>query len=328
MATELRRSGIDVVGDMPRGTHFCQFYDTKDDLLEILVPYFKAGLNSNEACVWVVSKLTEKDARNALRHALPDFERYLGDQSLEILGDSELYMNGSALDLDRVRGAWSERLTLALARGYSGIRVTGDAFWLKREQWNDFNAYEEKLNRSVVDLRMTCLCSYPLAVSGATDILDVTRTHQFTVARRKGSWELVEAPELKQAKSVIKRLNEELEQRVIERTRELTTANEQLKSAFEEIDKLRQRLESENEYLREEVRATSGESTILGNSPAIRRVLERIEMVAPTDATVLILGETGVGRELVARNIHERSPRHERPLIKVNCTALSTPVEY
>jgi hypothetical protein len=49
MATELRRSGIDVVGDMPWGTHFCQFYDTKDDLLEILVPYFKAGLESNEA---------------------------------------------------------------------------------------------------------------------------------------------------------------------------------------------------------------------------------------------------------------------------------------
>jgi MEDS: MEthanogen/methylotroph, DcmR Sensory domain len=180
MATELRRSGIDVVGDMPWGTHFCQFYDTKDDLLEILVPYFKAGLESNEACVWVVSKLTEKDARNALRHALPDFEGYLADRSLEILGDSELYMNGSSLDLDRVRGTWSEKLTLALARGYSGIRVTGDAFWLKREQWSDFNAYEEKLNRSIVDLRMTCLCSYPLTVSGATDILDVTRTHQFT----------------------------------------------------------------------------------------------------------------------------------------------------
>jgi hypothetical protein len=58
-------------------------------LLEILVPYFKAGLESHEACVWIVSKLTEKDVRSALRHALPDVERYLADQSLEILGDSE-----------------------------------------------------------------------------------------------------------------------------------------------------------------------------------------------------------------------------------------------
>jgi transcriptional regulator with GAF, ATPase, and Fis domain len=104
--------------------------------------------------------------------------------------------------------------------------------------------------------------------------------------------------------------------------RHATVANEQLRGAFKEIDKLRQCLESENEYLREEVRASSGDSTILGNSPAIHRVFEQIEMVAPTDATVLILGETAVGKELVARNIHERSPRHERPLIKVNCTAI------
>ena len=255
MATELRKSGIQLVGEMPWGAHFCQFYDTKDDLLEMLAPYFKAGLESNEFCVWVISRLTEQDARNALRRVLPDLERYLADDSLEIVGDPELYTNRGSFDLDKVIDTWREKLTAALAKGYDGMRVTGDAFWLKREQWSEFNEYEEELNRSIVDLRMTCLCSYPLAVSGATDVLDVTRAHQFTVARRKGIWELLETDELKQAKSEIKKLNEELEQRVIERTRELTAANEQLKRALEEIDKLRRRLESENEYLREEVRA-------------------------------------------------------------------------
>jgi C4-dicarboxylate-specific signal transduction histidine kinase len=111
----------------------------------------------------------------------------------------------------------------------SGIDVVGDMPWG---------------SQPIVDRRMTCLCSYPLSVSGATDILDVTRTHQFAVARRKGNWELVETAELKRAKSEIKRLNEELEQRVIERTRELTATNEELKRAVEEIDKLRQRLET------------------------------------------------------------------------------------
>ncbi len=91
--------------------------------------------------------------------------------------------------------------------------------------------------------------------------------------------------------------------------------------AFDEIDKMRRQLVWENSYLREEVREAAG-SPILGSSAGIQRVLEQIEMVAPTDATVLILGETGVGKELVARAIHERSPRHDRPLVKVNCTAI------
>src|ERR1700722_9098091 len=87
-------------------------------------------------------------------------------------------------------------------------------------------------------------------------------------------------------------------------------------------DRLRERLESENEYLQEEVRLASGNGTILGRSAGVHRVLEQIEMVAPTDATVLVLGETGVGKELVARAIHQRSLRRDRPLVKINCTAI------
>jgi transcriptional regulator with GAF, ATPase, and Fis domain len=92
--------------------------------------------------------------------------------------------------------------------------------------------------------------------------------------------------------------------------------------AFDEIDKLRQHLESENAYLREEMEAASGSSRILGHSAGIRRVLQQVEMVAPTNATVLILGETGVGKELVSRAIHERSPRRDGPMVKLNCAAI------
>ena len=91
--------------------------------------------------------------------------------------------------------------------------------------------------------------------------------------------------------------------------------------AFDEIDKLRQRFESESAYLQEEVREVT-DGLILGKSATMRRVLEQIEMVAPTDASVLVLGETGTGKELVARAIHDNSSRRERPLIKINCTAI------
>jgi transcriptional regulator with GAF, ATPase, and Fis domain len=93
-------------------------------------------------------------------------------------------------------------------------------------------------------------------------------------------------------------------------------------NAFEEIAYLKERLEEENSYLREEVSAVQRFGDLVGESPALRKVLQQIELVARTDATVLVTGETGTGKELVARAVHERSSRRERPMIKVNCGAV------
>lgn len=89
-----------------------------------------------------------------------------------------------------------------------------------------------------------------------------------------------------------------------------------------EIDRLRQRLESENAYLRQELREAARDVEILGGGAAIRRVLEQIGLVAPTGVMVLLLGETGVGKELVARDIHEPSSRREGAMIKLNCSTI------
>jgi transcriptional regulator with GAF, ATPase, and Fis domain len=91
---------------------------------------------------------------------------------------------------------------------------------------------------------------------------------------------------------------------------------------FEEIDRLRGKLELENEYLQTEIKEIFDFGEIVGQSPALKKVLHQIQLVAGTDATVLILGESGTGKELIARAIHERSPRKQRPLIKVNCAAV------
>jgi formate hydrogenlyase transcriptional activator len=93
--------------------------------------------------------------------------------------------------------------------------------------------------------------------------------------------------------------------------------------AHEEVERLRDRLAAENIYLQDEIRQEHDFTEIIGRSPAMLAMLSRIETVAPTDSTVLILGETGTGKELIARAIHARSPRRGRPLVKVNCAALS-----
>ena len=92
--------------------------------------------------------------------------------------------------------------------------------------------------------------------------------------------------------------------------------------AFDEVDKLRQQLEAENEYLREKVRTAFTSEEIIGRSAATQKVLQQIELVAPTESNVLILGESGTGKELVAREIHRKSGRNSSPLIRVNCATI------
>ena len=92
--------------------------------------------------------------------------------------------------------------------------------------------------------------------------------------------------------------------------------------AFEEIERLKAQLELENTFLKEEVLEAQNFGEIVGQSPAIANLVQQIELVAPTDATVLISGESGTGKELVAREIHRRSQRQDHPLVRVNCASI------
>jgi len=94
--------------------------------------------------------------------------------------------------------------------------------------------------------------------------------------------------------------------------------------AYEEISAQRDRLAQEKLYLEEEIRSEMGFEQIIGSSPALQHVLQLVETVAPCDSTVLLLGETGTGKELIARAIHERSRRKERTFVKLNCAAIPT----
>jgi transcriptional regulator with GAF, ATPase, and Fis domain len=100
-------------------------------------------------------------------------------------------------------------------------------------------------------------------------------------------------------------------------------ADTELRRALTESNSARDRLRDENHYLAHELKALAGFSTIVGHSPAIRHVLALIRQVAPTDSPVLLLGEAGTGKSLLAARIHELSARRERPMVRVNCAALS-----
>ena len=99
-------------------------------------------------------------------------------------------------------------------------------------------------------------------------------------------------------------------------------AAQELRQAYAEVEQMKERLEAENVYLQEEIKVERNFAGIVGQSHAIQQVLHQVELVAPTDASVLISGESGTGKELIACAIHEQSKRNDRPLIRVNCAAI------
>jgi hypothetical protein len=165
--TALRKTGIGLVGDIPWGTHFCHFFETKKDLLDTLLLYFKVGLEENELCVWIVAEpLTVDEARYALRRVVPDLDRRLADRHIEIHAHHDWYLNRGALDLGRATRAWDAKLVEALERGFSGLRVNGSAAWLAPDQRRAFSEYEEGFNATIGDKRMVVPARMPSPRAG------------------------------------------------------------------------------------------------------------------------------------------------------------------
>lgn len=145
----------------------------------------------------------------------------------------------------------------------------------------------------------------PLQVSGT-----ICGIISFVSYRAKKSW-----PDL-----LVHRLR--LLSEIIENALERKRADEKIQKALTEIEVLKNRLEAENHYLRDQIELVQKHEQILGQSAAIKKVLLQVEQVASTDSTVLILGETGTGKELIASAIHDISGRKGRTMVKINCAAL------
>jgi len=193
MRESLRKSGIDVIGEVPWGTHFCQFYQTRDDLIDILVPYFKAGLENNELCVWITSQPLEvEDAKEALRKTIPDIDVYLKEGQIEIIPYTYGYLKEGIFDPEGVVNGWVEKINQVLARGYDGLRAAGDNRWLEKEGWDDFVDYENKVDAVIDKHHVIALCPYYLDMCSTAGIIDVVSNHQFALIKNEGKWERIE----------------------------------------------------------------------------------------------------------------------------------------
>ena len=205
-----RKFGIELVGEIPWGTHLCQFYESKQDLIDILVPYFAEGLRNNEFCMWITSHPLEAEkATEELKKAVPNLDEYAKKGQIEILSYNDWYLLDGKFDSNRVLQGWVEKENAALQRGFEGLRLTGNTFWVERNLWKTFVDYEEAINSVVGKNRLIALCTYSLGKCGAPEILDVLRNHQFALVKGERGWDMLQGLDLehKRTQEALQKLN-------------------------------------------------------------------------------------------------------------------------
>lgn len=199
-----RATGLDVLRVVPWGTHICHFYDTEQDLLDILVPYFHAGLCQHEYCMWIVSDPLDRDkAKAALAKSLNNLDQYLNSGQLEIIDVPTWYAAKGHFDPQRVLAGWLDKLVLARQRGFEGLRLSANALWLDKHQWQDFLEYESLIDDFISSRTILAICSYGLQECNASMLLEVMARHNYTLVRRAGAWQVVENSEYKHAREAL-----------------------------------------------------------------------------------------------------------------------------
>ena len=176
--------------DMPWGSHVCQFYQRKEDLVEMLVPYFKQGLEQNDACVWLVGDLTVEEAGNALAAAVPGLKHYRAAGQMQIRHYTEFYTNedGTMKPSDALRDQFAAMGTTVTENGFRGLRASGNVSWIENNQsMSQFMEYETKVHCAIQDSRMMAVCTYPARAAALHPSREIIHNHGKIFVKR-GEW--------------------------------------------------------------------------------------------------------------------------------------------
>ena len=211
-----RDTGLKAVGEVPWGTHFSIFYETKQDLLDVLVPYFNTGLRNSEFCLWIVASyefLNVNKATNALRESIPSVDRLIDKGNIEIVAHRDWFLTNGKVNISRAVGRFRQRMNYALTSGFEGLRANGSPAWMQVYlRAGGFRKFEQQIEDLLARQRMIAACTFPLARSGAEQILDAARTHQFAVTVRNGIWKRVQIASIVAAKKEARNIDPKLDQ--------------------------------------------------------------------------------------------------------------------
>jgi excisionase family DNA binding protein len=189
---ENRSSGIDCIGSIPWGTHICQFYQSKSDLVDILVPYFKTGLENNEYCLWAASDpFCAEECLVELGKAVPNLDLYLDRGQITITDSRASYTRQGKFDAESTLQSLIGMEGSALKAGFDGLRASANDSWLTEGEWITFTHYELSADIILRRRKAIALCSYPLSRCTPPDIVDVVSGHRLVLIKGTGGWRVI-----------------------------------------------------------------------------------------------------------------------------------------
>lgn len=187
-----RKSGTPLIKELPGGAHFCLFYQSKDELLDILIPYFRAGLLNNELCVWIIGPaLAVSDAKNALKDAVADFETCLRRGQIEFIPSGSC--PAGKIASERMIAA---KIDKSISGGFNGLRFSCDASPYAADAITRYNAVGA--------------FSYSRDEFDTLGLMEVVKKHHFALVRNNGRWQVLESAEARIAKDTLRRNKEKL----------------------------------------------------------------------------------------------------------------------
>lgn len=195
-AEEYRESGIQALDLIRWGTHIAQFYKTRDEVAEVLVPYMEEGLKDNELCVWIIAETSKQEAIDALAAEIPSLQKHIDKSQLQLFSYKDWYLSGGDLNVEKILNKALNKCQEALSEDYSGLRLAGNICWLEQSDWDSFMEYESLLDNAVPHRKVIVTCVYKETQCNKSHIIDVMDRHKHVISKVNDSWMLRESVEI------------------------------------------------------------------------------------------------------------------------------------
>lgn len=188
-----RNTGLDFLGNVPWGTHVCQFYQTKQDLLDIALPYLRAGLENNEFCLWVACDLLNpQEAFETMMSTWPGCEQYVEIGQMRFLDHSQWYLREGPFDAQRMIETNIDIVGRAINNGYEGMRIVGNMTWFDKKELAKLEEFEEKMSRLDSKCHILNICSYRLDGFDPVEAIRLTRHHHSIIFKHAEGWQTLQ----------------------------------------------------------------------------------------------------------------------------------------